>query len=81
MKKPKMKATNGVFVYVSKCHNVQARKPALTMPYGARVSHDLGHRPKTENTIGLGGWRCTECGKPTSVSRMRPQKESNESRN
>lgn len=76
MKKPKAKpVANAVFVYISKCHNVQAEKPALTMPDGVGVGRELGHKPKTENVIGLGGWRCTECRKPCSVARIRPQKE------
>jgi hypothetical protein len=58
------------FLYFSLCHNRQAKKPALRAV--GSVSRSLGAAPDTsEQTEGLGGWRCGDCGKPCEVTRTK----------
>ena len=57
------------FAYFSVCCNEIAEKPSLTMPQGKGIGMYIGAKPETDNTQGLGGWRCSKCHKPCKVTR------------
>jgi hypothetical protein len=72
MKKPAVKSVgkleDAVFHYVSQCCNVLGTKAACVRPKGGMTS-------KEAETNSLGSWRCTQCGKPCKVSRIRAKKD------
>jgi hypothetical protein len=61
------------FAYFSVCCNEIAQKPSLTMPQGKGIGMYIGAKPETDNTQGLGGWRCSACKKPCSVNRQKKE--------
>jgi hypothetical protein len=61
------------FAYFSQCCNEIAEKPTLSMPQGKGIGTYLGAKPETDNTQGLGGWRCSRCKKPCKVNRQAKQ--------
>jgi hypothetical protein len=62
---------DAAYAYFSVCHNAIAEKPALTMPQGKGIGRFIGAKPETDNTQGLGGWRCSTCRKPCKVQRTK----------
>jgi hypothetical protein len=61
------------FQYFSTCHTAKANKPALRAC--GNIGTHLGAIPNTDDqTEGLGGWRCSACGKPCSVTRQKNDK-------
>jgi hypothetical protein len=61
------------FLYSSVCHSAPAKKPALRAC--GNIGTHLGAIPDTDDqTEGLGGWRCSWCGKACKVSRQKNNK-------
>ena len=59
-----------IFEYVSTCCSLLARKPRA----GQKEMVKDAETGRTEiQTKGLGHWRCSGCGKSTTVSRRKPQ--------
>lgn len=69
------KLLNSVFVYFSKCCNVQATKPACEVEKGQKIGTYIGAKPEGE--AHLGTWRCSQCRKVCTVSRHvnKPEKQ------
>jgi len=70
---------DAVFVYTSLCCGLPAEKPACSVAKGQRIGVFPGAKPEGEAT--LGGWRCTGCRKPCSVSRSKNVKSTQEMAN
>jgi hypothetical protein len=62
---------DAAFIYTSMCCSNPAKKPALRSVANF-ISPNLGNVPETDDqTEGLGGWRCSACGKPCKVARTK----------
>lgn len=71
---------SATFAYFSTCCEAPAKKPTLEMPRDNRIGR-LGSSPKDADDSGLGGWRCSKCGRPAKVTRTKAVTAANALRN